>query len=181
MSRTYFEETQRFRDNSWLMVLSGVGILLPLLSIGSQLYWQLEDGKPWGDKPLSNEGLILMFLVVLISCSVAAFMMFSMTLETRIDSEGVHYRFFPRKPKWRTIEKSEIATHAVSKGFNPFVHGGLGYHWSPIRHRQSFRIRGTSVLELRLTSGRKIVLGTQRPADLELAVKKLMAPSTDLF
>lgn len=181
MSRIYFEETQRFRENSWLMVLSGVGLLLPMLSIGSQLYWQLEEGKPWGNKPLSDEGLILVFLVVLISCSVAAFMMFSMTLETRVDSEGIHYRFFPLKPKWRTIEKSQIATHTVLKGFHPFTHGGLGYHWSPIRRRQSFRVRGSSLLELVLASGRKIILGTQRPADLELAVKKLMTPSTDLF
>jgi len=55
-SAALFEEEQHFRQTwLWMLPMS----LLLLLVFGFGLYQQLYLGKPFGNKPMSNDGLVI--------------------------------------------------------------------------------------------------------------------------
>lgn len=174
MVRPYFEEVQHFRNNGWLwtlIIFVSVAVMLPMFY---GMYWQLIKGIPWGDKPLSDTGLIALSLFVMGSWGIAAALMLSMRLEVRIDTEGIHYRFIPIKRNWRHITKPQIMTYGVKKGFPLFTSGGFGHHRSIFLKTRSFRISGNQYLQVEVMDGEKILLGTQNAGEMERAMKKLM-------
>ena len=65
MERSYFKEEQKF-DQVWfrlLIVLSWVPLLV-IFGIG--IRQQLFLGRPWGDNPVSDTGLVLTALFIFI-------------------------------------------------------------------------------------------------------------------
>lgn len=174
MTRSYFEEIQHFRENRWLMMvvlLISTGVILPV-SFG--LHTQLIEGRPWGDKPMSDGGLIMLFVFMLINVTLVTGLLFMMKLEMRIDEEGVHYRFVPLKNKWQLIKKEQISGYLTEKKLRLFVTGGTTHHRNIFTKTRSYRIRGLSHLYLKLHNGEKILLGTQNLPGVEWAMKKLM-------
>jgi hypothetical protein len=145
--------------------------MLPMLY---GMYWQLIEGVPWGDKPLSDSELIGLSLFVMGCWGIAAAIMLSMRLEVKIDTSGVHYRLVPIKRKWRHITKAQIKAYSVKKGFPLFTSGGFGHHRSIFLKTRSFRISGNQYLQVEENDGEKILLGTQNPGEMERAMKKLM-------
>ncbi len=174
MSRPYFEEVQRFRDNQWIWILLIVASLSALLPLLYGMYWQIDQGEPWGNEPMSDQGLILLFLFILVSLGVASFMIVNVKLELTIDERGVHYRFPPIKSKWQTITKGQISDFSLEKRFRIFESGGLGYHRNRLNKTRSMRISGGKHLALKLINGEKFLFGTQNLEGLESAMKKLM-------
>jgi hypothetical protein len=175
MARIYFEETQALRNNRWVWILVIAFSLVTLLPILNGLYWQLAKGEPWGNKPLSDNGLIVLFLSVLISWSLAAYFLLSMELETKIDEQGFHYKFFPLKPKWHLIPRDDIATYKMQKGFRLFDGSKkIGYHRNIFTNTRSFRILGKGQLFLKLKNGQHYIFGTQNPESFEHAITKMV-------
>ncbi len=175
MMRTYFEEVQYFRDNRWLLVLVfaiSAGALLPLLN---GVYEQLGEGRAWGDKPMSDEGLIVFFVFILITVALMIIILLVMKLEVRIDQEGVRYRFVPIKNQWQLIRKDQISEYRLENKVKLFQTGRHGYHRNVFTKTRSFRIRGARHLYLKLHTGEKFLLGTQNLTGMEWAMKKLMA------
>ena|SRR5688572_8822776 len=174
MNRVYFEEVQYFREHRWLVALILALGLAALIPIAYGLYWQVLKGQPWGDEPLSNTGLTLLFLFVMFSFGMAMFMFLTMKLELRIDEDGIHYRFFPIKNKWHLIPKNQIAEYRVEKKLRLFQTGGFGHHRNLFTKTRSYRFIGTSHLFLVLHTGEKIFLGTEKPGEAEWALKKML-------
>src|SRR5689334_7881789 len=106
MERPYFEESQWLRHTRWIWFILVPGILALLIPFLYGLYWQVLRGEPWGDKPLTDSGLIATSLVTVAGLVLVMFIILSVKLETRIDRDGIHYRFFPNKPKWNLIRKN---------------------------------------------------------------------------
>jgi hypothetical protein len=174
MSRYYFEEVQRFRDQSWLLVLVltiSLGAIIPLIY---GMYWQILQDVPWGDQPMSDTGMVVLFLFVILCMGVMAFMLLSMKLEVRLDEQGIHYRFIPLKNEWQLIRKDQISEYRFEKGMRLFTTGGVGYHRNVFTKTRSYRIFGSSCLSLKLNSGDKLLLGTRKPGEMEWALKKLI-------
>lgn len=175
MQRVYFEEVQAFRENRWVVALVVAVLLSALLPLAYGLHQQLVMGIPWGDKPMSDNGLVSMFLVVLVSVGIGAFVILSSRLEVKVDSDNLRYRYFPVTPQWQLITSALIDSYSLEKGFRMFRSGGFGYHRSFLLRTRSYRIRGGRHLSLKLKNGQTILLGTQNPEGLEWAMKKLMA------
>jgi hypothetical protein len=175
MARVYFEETQVLGNNRWVWVFAIAFSLVTLLPILNGLYWQLAEGEPWGNKPMSDNGLIALFLTVLISWSLAAFFLLTMKLETKIDEQGFHYKFFPLKPKWHLIPREDIATYKIEKSFRLFDGSKkIGYHRNIFTNTRSFRILGKGRLFLNLKNGQRFIFGTQNPDSFEHAITKMI-------
>lgn len=153
-----FEEYQRF--NQWWVwtILIGVA-LMPLIAIGSQTF----TGKPFGDKPLSNTNLFIVF----ISLSLLAFLMSRIQLQTKISSQSIHFYFMPFVKKtipWATVATAKVVNYG-------FV-GGWGIRlWTS--YGTVYNIRGCFWLALTLKNGKKILIGTQKEKDLAVAIKNL--------
>src|SRR5690606_38958099 len=95
-----------------------------------------------------------------------------MTLETRIDHFGIHYRYFPFVRSWKTFTARDILAWQVKKYF-PLGYGirwGLGV--------KTLNVKGNMGLELSFAKGPRLVLGTQKPEEIKLAMLALYNPDS---
>jgi hypothetical protein len=181
MKRTYFEEVQRTRENPWILVLILVTILAALIPLGTGVYWQLIKGEPWGNEPLSDRGLILLFIFIVVVCSLSAWILLSLTLEVKVDDQGIHYRFVPVKFKWQLISIAEIAQHSFENQFGFFEAPRLGYHRNRFKNTISFRVAGRQHERITLKNGRKFLFGTQHGEEFDRALKRILYHDKETF
>ncbi|CCH52372.1 hypothetical protein BN8_01369 [Fibrisoma limi BUZ 3] len=140
-----FTETQRFRQ-WWIWALL-------LFSLVAMVMALLKD---------PSVGLWLPFILVVGAVGLIA----SMRLDTRVDEQGVHYRFFSVIP-WRMVPWSAIKTADVrSYGFI-----GYGIRW--IFDGWAYNIAGNKGLMIDKADGRKLLIGTQRPDELQQFIQQL--------
>ena len=176
-NKVYFQEIQSFGNSpvKWIFPL------IFLVSVGPLaygVYQQLVLGKPWGDEPSTDTGLVSVFVFVLLLMGGLWIAFSKSRLETRIDNEGIHYRFPVFVPRWRTVKKEQIVRYEVRR-YSPLKeYGGWGYRHSPslLRGKRSvaYNVSGKIGLQLWLAGGKKMLLGTQRPAAIGRAMKILM-------
>ena len=174
MAVLYFEETQRIRDNRWVWALAIAIFLAAIVPLLYGMYWQLGHGENFGDEPMSDEMLVLMFVIVFVCCAVGMTAFISLTLEVRVEDSGISYRCFPHVWKWRFISKEEIADYSFQKNVKWYQRAGLGYKSNRLRKLRSMRITGGVLMELHLKNKHRILVGTQNLEGLERAMKKMM-------
>jgi hypothetical protein len=142
--------------------------LLPLIRA---IHLQVVQGEPWGDKPMSNDGLIAMTIFMFSICALVTWIVVSTKLHVIIDTEGVHYRFFPHEPKWSMVSKEEIMDFEVEKKnlFALFAH-----HQKWFEKTKTMNVNGNFHLTLFLKNGKKLKIGSGNPEGLQWAMKKLL-------
>jgi len=177
MKRLYFEESQLLRQTRWVWLV--VLAMALILAVITSVLILSSDGLP-SEKSLSNSSILLTMLFSFASLAVAVFILLSMKLETRINGDGIQYRFIPNKPRWNTISKTDIAKAEVRRNRNIFATGVIGYHRNVFRKMVSITISGNAHLWLNLKNNQTLMLGTQRPEELERALKRLLSTETDL-
>src|ERR1041384_1899260 len=89
--RILFEEKQRFTQWWLWTILIFVALMVAGIFINA-LYVQLVIGEPWGDKPMSDEGLIGFTLFMISAMAIMLMVFFSAVLEIRVDKTGISYR-----------------------------------------------------------------------------------------
>ena len=151
-----FQERQRF--NQWWIWLLLIGItLIPVYGI----YRQILKGHAFGDQPMSDWGLIVFLLFMLLF----DLFFYLMQLRTQIDSTAIHFRFFPflrRAFRWSDIAAAQVIDYG-------FV-GGWGIRLAT-RYGTVYNVRGSKGLLLKFKNGKQICIGTQK----EEALKKVIA------
>jgi hypothetical protein len=176
MRKILYEEEQSLKDNRWLYVCMLTLTLAALLNLTHGIYWQVMKGIPWGQKPMSNAGIIAFTAgVFLIGCLVT-WLLVSIKLNVIIDTDGVHYRFFPDSSRWLTIGKEEIIDFDVQKN-NIFFRFGHHAHW--FAKDKTVNVNGDFHLSLFLRNGKKIRLGSKNPEGLKWAMRRLV-PKNEL-
>jgi len=177
-NKVYFREVQSFANSpiKWIYPLIFLASVGPL---AYGMYRQLVLGKPWGDNPGSDSSLVVIFLSLLVFMVLLGIFFFKSRLEVTIDAEGIHYRFPLFIRKWRTLKKESIAQYEVRK-YSPLLEYG-GYGWrtklNGLKRKNrgiAYNVSGKIGLQLYFTNGTKMLIGTQRPAAVERAMKKLM-------
>ena len=141
MSRVYFKEVQKYTQWWIWMLLLGVGILL--------FYIQSNLGP-----------------IILITISV---LFLVMRLITRIDEEGIHYRFFPFVKKdyhWSEIASARVVDYGFVGGWGIRLFTSYG---------TVYNIKGSKGLAVELKDGWKFCLGTQRPEELQKIISGLQS------
>lgn len=94
-------------------------------------------------------------------------------LEVRLDAEGVHYRYFPLLRRWRHQPWGELR-QAMLRSYSPLgEYGGWGLRGA--RGNKAYNIWGKEGLQLVFKSNERLLLGTQRPAELREALRGLKA------
>ncbi len=153
-----FKEEQKFTQWWLWILLIGIGIL-PIYGI----YKQLILGEPYGDKPMSNVGLII--LAVFIFALLAMF--YFMRLKTEIDKYEIRMHFFPfvkKRINWTAIKSAEIIIYG-------FV-GGWGIRlWT--KYGTIYNVKGNIGLAIELLNGKKLLIGTQKEVELSEFLKKI--------
>jgi hypothetical protein len=147
-----FNETQRFKQ-WWLW------LILIVISAGTvtSLIIQLVYQQPVGDHPLSDAGLILMSVFIIL----LNILFFTFKFETIIDSDGIQVRFFPFHIKFRTYRWEDIE-ECYTRVYSPIrEYGGWGLRgWGSDR---ALNVSGNKGIQLKFKNGNKLLIGTQSP------------------
>ena len=150
-------------------------LILILITVGCTYgaIQQLVFKIPFGTKPASDEVLAVLCMVPLIMFIV--FRVF--TLETKINAEGVFYRFKPMHFKDKLITWDEIEK-IYTREYKPLKeYGGWGIKGS-WKKGKAYNISGNKGIQLELKNGKKILLGTLKPQDVDEVIFKLKKHSS---
>ncbi len=111
-----------------------------------------------------QESILASLLVILVPV-ICILLIFSIRLEVMIGGEGISYRLFPFHMKLRHIAWTEIV-HAEVRKYKPLAEfGGWGIRFNTRRKETAYTIAGDTGLELELKSGKKILIGTEKPVE----------------
>jgi hypothetical protein len=154
--KTEFKEEQKFTQWWLWLLLIGIGIL-PIIGI----YKQFIIGEDFGSKPMNDTGLIIFSLFVF--GLIALF--WCMRLKTEIDTKEIRMRFFPFAKKriaWKDVKSSEVVNYG-------FV-GGWGIRlWTS--YGTVYNVKGDKGIAIELSNGKKLLIGTQKEAELKEFIK----------
>jgi hypothetical protein len=167
MSRVVFREVQKFRQ-PWVWVLV-LGVLGPLVVLfGSGLVQQLGSGRPWGNRPMSDGGLIIASLITFAIAVAVVWLMLALTLVVEVRDDALHVHFNPLKR--RTVAYSDIV-HVEAVRYRPIVeYGGWGLRRG--RNGWAYNVSGNQGVRLDLRDGSDLLLGSQRFVELAAAIDK---------
>ncbi len=175
MARVYFEENQRF-NQPWLWILM-IGITI--ISLGGLIYSCIVNLT--GNENVNSESdiqALIYTLVFTFIINVAIYwLLLSIRLYTRVENDGIHYRFPPIINKWKKITKTDLKSFQVRK-YSPLKeYGGWGYRIGI--NGKALNVRGNMGLAMELNDGKKLLLGTQKPEELKMAMQKLYEDKTE--
>lgn len=162
MKRLSFNEIQKFNQPwIWLIILSTSGLVvgLSLFEYISGMGFENQP-FPWG-----------LFLLVALGAALPIVLMGISKMETEITDQGIKYRLFPfqvkfREIRWDEIKSAEVREYSPMKEF-----GGWGIRFG--FQGRAINVRGNQGLQLTLTSGKKILLGTQKPEEIALLLNRI--------
>lgn len=180
MERLIYKEEQSFRQSvvPWIMLASG---LLMIVGFSIAFYQQFYLGKPYGNEPMSNDGLIWSSIIAFFVMSAAFIFILSAILVTEIWSDGIRYKFPPLIRKTRLIPVSEIASVEVVK-YNPiFEFGGWGWRKRLLSRKTAYNVSGRIGIRVTKKNGSQILFGTRQEEEMKRAVNRMMQPDTNKY
>lgn len=151
-----FQEEQKFIQWWLWLILIGLG-MIPIFGI----YKQLIVGEKFGDKPMSDIGLIIFSLFTFAFLALFWFM----RLKTKIDENIIQIDFFPftkKSVRWKEIKSAKVVKYEfVGYGIR------LGSEYGTV-----YNTKGNKGLAIKLKTGKKLVIGTQKANELTKIVEK---------
>ncbi|QIE59025.1 hypothetical protein G5B37_05440 [Rasiella rasia] len=150
-----FHESQKF-NQVWLVILmmSTVAITIGALAMS---YPKVAPSEMTDFLAVSIPTVVLVLTITVL--------IFTTRLETKIDSVGVHYGFWPFQRKLRTASWHEIQSCRVRK-YSPLREfGGWGYKFSLSGHGKVYNTKGNMGIQIVFNSGKKTLVGTQKPEE----------------
>ncbi|HWR83495.1 MAG TPA: DUF6141 family protein [Candidatus Deferrimicrobium sp.] len=158
-----FHEEQKFRQ-VWLwavvLLLAGLAWLV--------FIQQIVRGIPFGSRPAPD--FVIWILVLVVGVGLV-WLLAKATLTTVVTNDHVRLRFFPI---WsRTIPLKAIKS-VQARDYRPiWEYGGWGIRWSPI-WGMAYNVSGNRGVQLVLTNGKKVLIGSQKADELEAAIRRGM-------
>lgn len=155
----YFREAQRFRQPwYWAIQIPALALLACIV------FRQLVLGKPVGDHPASNTALVV--IAATIALFVIWFLKLELTTEVREDVLEIHFRglFVQRVIPLTQIQHFEVKTYRPIRDYGGWgVRRGAG--------GMAYNVSGNRGVELKLADGKSLLIGSQRPEELALALQ----------
>ena len=160
-SKVLFTETQRFRQKWIWCIVVGVPSLIVIILILNIMEHPDQFGSDW----------FVSLIAAIILVGLVAYLLWYSRLDTVIDYEGITYRFVPFHRNPRHITWSSVSA-AVVRQYRPIVeYGGWGLRWG--FSGLAYNVSGNMGLQLILNNGRRVLIGTQKPLELEDTIQIL--------
>lgn len=148
-----FEEEQDFRHSKlWMLLLIALIPIVSTLAVSS--------------RPLISVSAILFLLAAIVFLYYAK-------LVVKVEDGYISIRFFPvhffnpRKVYLTDIESFEAEEYSPLKEF-----GGWGWRWLPFRDKTAYSVEGEQCVRLTMEDETEIVIGSQKPEELEEAISE---------
>jgi len=144
-----FKEEQKF-NQWWLKVLIVLNSLLVIYFLYKRMYTIEEN-----------------MIAVIGAAVIPIIFLYFLKLKTEITEEGIKMSFSPFVKKniaWKDIKKTEVLNYG-------FV-GGWGIRfWT--KYGTVYNVKGNKGLAIKLTNGKKFLIGTQKEKELKEFINKL--------
>ena len=164
---TDFREIQRF-DQNWLWGLLILSLMVLIGLFGYGLYQQLILDQPWGDRPISDQALVLVSVGLSLFIGSMIYLFRILRLEIEVGTEGIYVRFYPLRSN--TIPYQKVKS-CEARRYKPLgEYGGWGIKYG--RSGWAYNVRGDWGVQLVLTDGKRILLGSQRADVLASEIKR---------
>ncbi len=159
-----FEERQRFKQ-WWLWIL--------LLGINGLFIFgvlkQVAGGQQFGNQSMDNTVLLVVTGFTLL---LTGFFL-SSRLDTKIREDGIYVRFTPfhfsfKHYTWEELTKSYIRQYSALSEY-----GGWGLRTGFSGKGMAYNVSGDNGLQLEFTSGKKLLIGTNKPDQLAEVLSKM--------
>ena len=159
-----FTESQKFKQWwLWLILLGINGLFL------FGLFKQVIGGQQFGDKPMSNVGLI----VTTVPTIVLTILFVNFRLDTTITKDGIYVRFFPFHLKFKHYSWDSL-TKSYVRQYSPLTeYGGWGLRLGLFGKGTAYNVSGDKGLQLEFTDKKKLLIGTNKPDELTETLKKV--------
>jgi len=172
MKDIIISEVQWFRKTTWLYVVILIWLFMVSISVYG-LYSQLVLDIPFGTNPMSDEVLLISTFFSVLLPTLLLILFFIGRLEINIASDGLYYRYIPFINKYRHIKPVDIKQSETRK-YKPIREfGGWGVRYSLKYKINCYNVRGNLGLYIELHNGKKILLGSQNPHELKIALDRI--------
>lgn len=175
-NKILFQEKQKFTQWWLWLFLLGTTLSVSYYTVKSNTVSKIIENENLNPNPDSFTQVLreeyitfdLMTILLLISPLLLIVLLFLvLRLETIVSHDCVRMRYFPflkRTFKWSNIESAEIIKYG-------FV--GYGIRLST-KYGTMYNVKGSQGLALTLKNGKKYLIGTQKPEELQRLVKEIL-------
>lgn len=152
-----FTEKQKFTQWwIWMIIVTMSAIAL------AGFVQQIILKRPFGDQPMSDLGIIIYSIIV------TGFICFNyyMSLNTDINNNGIKMHFVPfvkKQVKWEEVKSLNVVNYG-------FV-GGWGIRFGS-SYGTIYNVKGKIGLAIELNNGKKFLIGTQKPEEMQQIVNR---------
>ena len=160
-----YREEQRFALwlRAVLVVSMALAVVLSILPLTKIPFDQLraEVGE-----------IILLFVVgVFFPVGIAVLFCF-LKLETQVRPDGLYVRFVPFHIKFKKFGADDLRQYYARKYRPIWEYGGWGIRCS-FRNGRAYNVSGNKGLQLVFKDGKRLLIGSQTPEDLEQAIRRI--------
>jgi len=172
MEKVYFQEEQRL--DLWIRLPFLLLAIGTTVTFGYGCYHQFVMRIPWGDKPMQDQELVILSIIINLTMWIVFMLFFLARFTTRITDDGIYIKFPPFQIKMKHISIENIQKYEVRR-YSPLrEYGGFGVKDSLRKFGKGYIATGNQGLQLYLVDGKKVLLGTQKPDSIRLAVNRMM-------
>ena len=185
-------EEVTFYERQWITKLSLFIVIPIIIFLLYGCYVQLMHGVQWGNRPVSDEKLIVITICVTLFMIIVQFS----HMKTFIDSEGVHVRvciipflFTKKSFAWEDIYSAYTRKYKPIKEYGGWgirygIEGGnkwykmkfsIGKIRFPMKitNNVAYNMSGNIGLQLVLNDGKKVLIGTHQQEAISDVLKRL--------
>jgi hypothetical protein len=157
-----FRETQRFKQWwVWALLIAVNGLVLVLLLTRFQ-------GLLNGNATLAEYAILSLGALSLIAPTV---LFLFIKLDTVIDNDRIAVRLYPFHVRYRFYNREDVSSCQL-RAYKPISeYGGWGLRGSS--RNRAFNISGNRGIQLVLSNGHKVLIGTNAPDEAEAVLKAL--------
>lgn len=153
MTTRFFEEKQRFTQWWVWVILIAVTILVTVQLV----------------KENTNE--LSTYITSFIGLALTYAFLLMISLQTRVDEEGIHVKMFPFHLsfvtyKWRDLYSAEVVEYSPLGDY-----GGWGLRISFRGKGKAFSVKGNKGIKIQTADGKTRMIGTQKAAEARLVLE----------
>ncbi len=159
--RPVYREVQQFRQVwIWAIVIAIAGLVWYASARQILLH------RPFGDRPMPDILLVIFWFIF--GIGLPALFLFG-KLVTEVRDDGIYIRYFPLHRCFRKIALKKLKGYEV-RTYRPILeYGGWGIRFG--LKGKAYNVSGNRGVQLELTNGKRLLIGSQRPEELWRAIQ----------
>jgi len=162
-----FREVQTFSSTlRWLLVV----LMAISLAIFAIALWETITNP----KTTNTFVPILLSIIAMAIPIAVTILFFILKLETEVRTDGLYVRFYPMHIRFKKFTGQDLAEY-YCRTYKPIrEYGGWGIKCSFTGKGKAYNVSGNKGVQLVLTNGKKLLIGSQKPDELAAAIDKML-------